>query len=229
MWYQTPGESMKLSLILAQARTGELAGLSAVDKTDEKIVGYINLGLIALYNRFQLSTEEAIITLRPDIPKNIYTMNSTDPDVKVNNAAMADDEFMSIIAAYDSAGEEIPINDDNNPYSVFTVSYNQVQVPLLVDDGHISIIYRKNPKLVTYVDNGSGAATEADVPLPVQFLEPLLHYIGYRAHGAVDGNVQAENSTHYTRYMAACNALEVAGVLTADDTISAPVWAKGFV
>ena len=214
---------MKLSFILEQARSGELAGLSTVDKTDEKVVSYINLALIALYNRFQLATEEAIITLRPDIPKNVYTLNSTDADVRVAGQPMTDDEFMSIIAAYEDNGAEIPINDDANPYSIFTVSYNQVQVPLLVDNGYISIVYRKNPKLVT------STAGTTDVPLPMQFLEPLLHYVGYRAHGAVDGNINTENNTHYTRYIAACNMLEAAGVLTADDTISAPIRTKGYV
>ena len=214
---------MKLSFILEQARSGELAGLSTVDKTDEKVVSYINLALIALYNRFQLATEEAIITLRPDIPKNVYTLNSTDADVRVAGQPMTDDEFMSIIAAYEDNGTEIPVNDDANPYSIFTVSYNQVQVPLLVDNGYISIVYRKNPKLVT------STVGTTDVPLPMQFLEPLLHYVGYRAHGAVDGNVNAENNTHYTRYITSCNILESAGVLTADDTISAPIRTKGYV
>lgn len=214
---------MKLSFILEQARSGELAGLSTVDKTDEKVVSYINLALIALYNRFQLATEEAIITLRPDIPKNVYTLNSTDADVRVAGQPMTDDEFMSIIAAYEDNGAEIPVNDDANPYSIFTVSYNQVQVPLLVDNGYISIVYRKNPKLVT------STVGTTDVPLPMQFLEPLLHYVGYRAHGAVDGNVNAENNTHYTRYITSCNILESTGVLTADDTISAPIRTKGYV
>lgn len=220
---------MKLSLVLAQARAGELAGLSKVDKTDEKLVGYINLGLIALYNRFQLSTDEAIIRLRPDIPKNIYTFNSTDADVTVNGHAMTDDEFMSIAAAYEEDGTDIPINHEGNPKSLFTVSYNQVQVPLLASSGFISVIYRKNPTLVTYVDNGQGDAVDTDIPLPMQLLEVLLHYMGYRAHGAVDGNIQAENNTHYTRYLAACHAVDMTGVLTADDTMSLPVEAKGFV
>ena len=220
---------MKLSLILAQARSGELAGLSTVDKTDEKIVGYINLGLIALYNRFQLSTEEAVITLRPDIPKNIYTLNSTDADVRVAGQPMTDDEFMCIVSAYEEDGIDIPINHEGNPYSLFTVSYNQVQVPLLANSGYISLLYRKNPVLVAYTDNGSGSAVDCYVPLPLQLLEPLLHYIGYRAHGAVDGNINTENNTHYTRYLAACNQAADMGVITADDTVSASVESKGFV
>ncbi len=45
---------MKLLSIINQVRNGELSSLSAARKTDEKIVSYINTGLIALYNRFPL-------------------------------------------------------------------------------------------------------------------------------------------------------------------------------
>lgn len=102
---------MKLSFLLEQARNGELAVFSDKDKTDDKIVGYINLALIALYSRFQLATEEAIVRLRPDIPKTIYTMDSTDADVRVGGQAMQDDQFMSIVSAYNEDGSEIVVND----------------------------------------------------------------------------------------------------------------------
>lgn len=220
---------MKLSLLLQQLRAGELASLSTKDKTDEKIVMYINMALVALYSRFQLSTEEAIVTLRPDIAKTVYTMDSTDADVRVNNQPMADDEFMSIIAAYNEDGSLIDVNDDKNPGSIFTVSYNKLQIPILEDNAYVSIIYRRNPTLVAYVDNGSGGATEQTVPLPVQLLEPLCHYVGYRAHGAVDGKLTTENNSHYTRYEVACKRIEELGTLTADDTKMCTVASKGFI
>jgi len=219
---------MKLSLILQQARSGELSSLSAKDKTDEKIVTYINLALIALYGRFQLSSEEAIITLRPDIAKVIYTLDSSDHDVKVGTRYMTDEEFMSIVAAFDESGNQLVVNDNKDVTSILTVGYNQVQIPLLDYSGYVSIIYRKNPDLVVYVDN-RGSATEADVNLPLQLLEALLHYVGYRAHGAVDGNINTENNTHYMRFEKACQRAEELGVMTADDTMSLSVQAKGYV
>lgn len=220
---------MKLSFVLQQARTGELASLSERDKSDEVVVGYINLALIALHGRFQLITEEAIVTLRPDIAKTVYTLSSGDSDVTVAGQPMNDDEFMSIISAFNEDGSEIIINDTEDPFSILTVSYNQIQVPLLEKNSYISIIYRKNPTLVTYVDNGSGKAVDTDVKLPMQLLEPLLHYIGYRAHGAVNGAINTEYNTHYMRYEAACRRAEELGVITADDTVYKSVQVKGFV
>ncbi len=220
---------MKLSLVIRQARSGELASVSIKNTTDEKIVDYLNLALIALYNRFQLATEEAIITLRPDIPKTVYTFDSTDADVKVAGQPMVDDSFMAVVAAWDEDGVQISINDNSDPRSIFTVGYNQVQVPLLGDMAHVSVIYRTNPPLVEYVDDGNGNAVDTNIKLPMQLLEAALHYIGYRAHGAIDGSIQAETSTHYTRFVAACNLAAELGVLTADDVVNKSFHSKGFL
>lgn len=220
---------MKLSFILSQARNGELAGLSQIDKSDEKVIEYINLGLIALYTRFQLVTEEAIISLHAMPAKTIYTLDSTDPDVQVNGAAMPTDDCMVILEAYGEGGSRIPINDDTNPLSLFTVAYNKLQIPLLEDNTYISIIYKKNPTMVQFIDAGQGAATETNVELPTVLLEPLLHYIGYRAHGAVNGSVQTENSTHYTRYEASCNKVLEMGGLPVDDNSTTALYRKGFL
>lgn len=220
---------MKLSLVLAQARSGELDSLSKKDKTDEKVVGYINLALVALYSRFQLATEEAIIRLRPDLPKTIYTMNSTDADVRVNGLAMTDDEFMSVVAAYNEDGTAIKVNDEKSPYGIFTVSYNQLQIPLLDTNTFVSVIYRQNPALVVPTYDANGDVEEADVPVPLQLLECLLHYVGYRAHGAVNGAINTEHNTHYMRYEAACKQAEQLGILTPDDVNHDSVEKKGYV
>ena len=219
---------MKLSFILDQARNGELKSLSTKDKTDEVIVGYINLALVALYSRFQLKTEEAIITLETNPARTVYTLDSADTAVRVNGAPMPDDDVMSIIDAFDESGRHVAINDEKDPFSIYTVSYNQVQIPLVNEGTYISIIYRKNPTLVTYTETNN-VTDEKVVELPLQLLEPMLHYIGYRAHGAVDGKLNTENNTHYMRFEKSCERAQELGVLTADDVVGVGVTDKGFV
>ncbi len=219
---------MKLSFILDQARNGELKSLSTKDKTDEVIVGYINLALVALYSRFQLKTEEAIITLETNPARTVYTLDSTDTAVRVNGVPMPDNDVMSIIDAFDESGRHVAINDEKDPFSIYTVSYNQVQIPLVNEGTYISIIYRKNPTLVTYTETNN-VTDEKVVELPLQLLEPMLHYIGYRAHGAVDGKLNTENNTHYMRFEKSCERAQELGVLTADDVVGVSVTDKGFV
>ena len=219
---------MKLSFILDQARNGELKSLSTKDKTDEVIVGYINLALVALYSRFQLKTEEAIITLETNPARTVYTLDSTDTAVRVNGVPMPDNDVMSIIDAFDESGRHVAINDEKDPFSIYTVSYNQVQIPLVNEGTYISIIYRKNPTLVTYTETNN-VTDEKIIELPLQLLEPMLHYIGYRAHGAVDGKLNTENNTHYMRFEKSCERAQELGVLTADDVVGVNVTDKGFV
>ena len=219
---------MKLSLILQQARSGELSSLSAKDKTDEKVVTYINLALIALYSRFQLKTEEAIIALELNPARTIYTLDHTDAAVKVNGLAMADNDVMSILEVYDEGGNRVPINDEKSPYSVYTISYNKLQIPLINENTYLSVIYRQNPTLVEYTATGD-VTDDKEVEIPLQLLEATLHYIGYRAHGALDGNINTENNTHYMRFEKACDKARELGVFTADDTVYSSVESKGFV
>jgi len=220
---------MKLSLILEQARAGELASASDKDKTDRKIVSYTNLALIALYNKFQLATEEAIVTLQTDPARTLYKMDGTDANVLVKGELLREDEFMAIAAAYNEDGTTINVNDDSDPASIFTVTYNQLQIPVLANNAYVSVLYRQNPEMVTYVDDGSGNATDTSVKLPMQLLEAMLHYIGYRAHGAIKGSVDNESSTHYTRFLEACDRAESNGILTADNTVGSSVESKGFM
>lgn len=218
---------MKLSFILAQARSGELKSLSPKDKTDEVIVDYINLALIALYSKFQLKTEEAIIALQTNPPKTLYTLDGTDSSVTVGGSPMEEDDLMSIICAYNEAGTKCPINDEKDEYSIHTVSYNQIQVPLLSTNTYISVIYRKNPKLIVHEEAG-GETVDKQVEIPMQLLEPMLHYIGYRAHGSLDGSLTTENNSHYMRYKASCEECLKMGVLTPDDVSSPSIQQKGF-
>jgi len=220
---------MKLSLILEQARAGELSAVSAKDKTDRKIVSYINLAMVALYNKFQLVTEEAIIALQTDATKTVYSLDGSDPDVTVAGLPMEEDGFMAIVSAFNEDGTEAYINDESQASSLYTISYNRLQIPLIAEHAYVSILYRKNPRLITYVDDGTQHAVDTQVDIPLQLLDAMLHYIGYRAHGAIDGNIQAETNTHYTRFMTACEAAVLGGIITPDDTKLQSVESKGFL
>lgn len=205
---------MTVREVMLLARSGELSQLSPSIKDDDTaVVGFINLGMLELYKRFPLRTEEAIITLRE--AKTIYKLDGTDADV-----ALADPYFY-LIAAYGSKRDDassledlvLPINEEDNPFSVNTVSYKEVQVPLITAGALISLIYVPKPVKVLV------AGLDVELDIPDQFVEPLLHYIGYRAHGAMDGNIQTESNTHYVRFEASCNRLKELGVGMAPDDI----------
>ena len=201
---------MTVQNIISLAQVGELRQLAVKDDT-EAIIGFINLGLLELYKRFNIRIDEAIITLQDT--KTIYALDGTDVDVD-----MPDDNFMLVVGATGEAEsgiwEDLPINDSGNAYSVNTVDFNKVQIPIATAGSLVSIAYLAKPNPV-YSDN---LADEID--LPEQLIEPLLNYIGYRGHGSIDGNIQTESNTHYMRFEASCNKARELGVAVTADTMS---------
>ena len=215
---------MRLQSIIKKARNRELKNLSAKDKSDDVIVDYINIALIALYTRFQMKTEEVVLNLKTN--KTVYKLDGSDVDVYKDGVLMVYPNIMKVVKAFDERGK-ISINKDEDPLSIYTISYDSIQVPFAKTGEHIGLIYTAGPDEVEFVDSGDGTAVDTNVPIPPQMLEAMLHHIGYSAHGSVDGNVQAENTTHLTRFEAACNKLEALGLVPQDD-IDMGIHRKGF-
>lgn len=225
---------MKLTFILSQARSGELKALSPKDKTDEVVISYINLAMLSLYTRFFIKTEEAILALQDG--KTLYRLDPSDPDVRVKGEPMVEGDVITVINAFDEAGELLPINDVNNtPLGIYTASYDTVQVPYSATGAFLSLIYQQNPTMLigeSICDSKGVLLPEAintSVEIPSQLLEPLLHYIGYRAHGSVEGSINDENNTHYMRYIASCTRIDKAGTMSLENMPSRDVEVKGFI
>lgn len=201
--------------VITLARAGELLQLSPAIKNDDNVmVGFLNLALVELYKRFQLRSGEAIITLRNG--KTIYKLDGTDPDVQM------DEPYFYIISAYGSPDPDVitqqfsdvlPINSEEDIYSVNTISYNEVQIPLVTEGALISIIYAAKPAKVL------PTTLDEELPIPDEYIEAILHYIGYRAHGSMDGNIQAESNTHYMRFEKSCEKIKELGVGVAPDDL----------
>ncbi len=217
---------MTANEVIALARVGELSKLSIAIKDDNTVLfGFINLGLVELYKRFPLKNDEAIVTLRDG--KTIYKLDGTDPDVSMG------EPFMYLLGAYEDGTDNdfsasalsLPINEEDNIYSVNSISYNSIQIPLVTTGAYISLIYVAKPTKVTAL------TLNEELDLPDQMIEALLHYIGYRAHGAMDANIQTESNTHYMRFEASCNKLKELGVGIAPDDVSmnSRISMKGFV
>ena len=217
---------MTANEVIALAKVGELSKLSIAIKDDNTVLlGFINLGLVELYKRFPLKNDEAIVALRDG--KTIYKLDGTDTDVSMG------EPFMYLLGAYEDGTDtdfsasalSLPINEEDNIYSVNSISYNSIQIPLVTTGAYISLIYVAKPTKVTAL------TLNEELDLPDQMIEALLHYIGYRAHGAMDANIQTESNTHYMRFEASCNKLKELGVGIAPDDVSmnSRISMKGFV
>jgi hypothetical protein len=202
---------MTVADVIEYAKYGELAQLGVIvnlKSTDpievvdaeKQVLSYINLGLIELYKRFDLRTEEMVIELQENT--TIYTISNSN--------------FNSVYSVYGEDGKELSLNNQDDPLSILTPSYNTIQVPNPVTGAAIYVIYNASPTALVW----SSTLSTAVVTLPSVMLEAMLHYVGYRAHGAMNGNVDGENNTHYIRFEASCSKLKEIGAFTDDTLVS---------
>ena len=212
---------MTVQEVIDMAKFGELRNLKLGNLEDRAIVSYINLGLIELYKRFPLSVKETVIELI-DGGSSEYTLPS---------------DCMWLVSAFGEVPEDAPetyyneldINNENNPLSVNTVSWNKVQLPVEIEGSYVSLIYIAAPdatQKVTY--NEDGLYLQEELQLPAQLIESLLFYIGYRAQGAMDGNIQSESNTHYMRFDKSCQKIKTEGMFTNDNLDMTRVTDRGF-
>ena len=187
---------MIINDIVTQLKYGELRSVASKDDVPAMLT-YINLAMVALYGRFKISRKEQIINLEDNI--SLYTLN---------------DDIMTIEAVYNEV-EEVSLNEDDDVFGVFTPSYDTLQVPNASTGTQLSVLYVANPISAVY-DTDDATTLSQTIRLPKQLLEPLLHYIGYRAHGSMNGDIKAENNTHYMRYEASCRRILDAGLIRID-------------
>ena len=203
------GEFAQLSI----AEKLDSTDVAIVEKAERQVLSYINLGLIELYKRFDLRTEETVISMLEN--QTIYTITPT------NVAGAGGDDTLSalpgdfnhVLAAYDESGAEYNINKEEDALSVLTPSWNTVQIPNPVAGEAVFVMYNSSADRITW-ETSSAVTLAKQVELPPVMAEALLHYVGYRGHGARDGSVQAENNTHYNRFNASCARIKTLGMTT---------------
>jgi hypothetical protein len=203
---------MKLSDIITIAKHSELNTLAVKDNA-AAIISFINLGLLELYSQFELYSEEYLVELQDGV--TIYDLP---------------ENFMFISGAFEEpvdASENsrpLPINEEGNPFSINTINFKQIQVPLNLTGAYISVIYIPKPPLFTIAD------LEEELPLPDQLVQPLLNFIAYKGHGAIRVEGQGDSDVYFTRFRRSCDERKSQGVAIASDDMSMDtrIFTRGF-
>lgn len=154
---------MRIDHIIDTIQTGELRNLEWV-KDPKVVLNNINMALLELYKRFPILTDEHIVPLKAG--KTIYNMP---------------ENFMYIMNAYEEVDDNsfdhgvrpVAVNEEENAFSINTISYNQVGIPLVQNYTYISIIYGASPDYV-YQNTGKTALS-------------IDYYIPKRATSAIPG------------------------------------------
>lgn len=195
---------MKLQDIVNAARYSELSSI-AIKDNDAAIVTFLNLGMLELYKRFPLKQKEYVVALQP----NTYVYQLP-PDYMYILDAFDDSDIL--LEKPDATLVELKINDSSDDLGVFISGFQELQVPTLDGRSLVSIIYVAKPFSYSPDD------MDVEVDLPDTLINCLLHYIGYKGHLGIRGDVQAETNAHWIRFDRACNEARAFGVAFPSDS-----------
>jgi hypothetical protein len=206
---------MYLQEIFDQLTYGELSQLSmgggaagVIDETNyPRVLTHINLGLTALYKRFNLKEKRLAIALQPDV--DTYLLNVV--DILKIERILTDAEF------------ELPLNHEGDAYSCFTPTLTTLHIPkVLMKQGPslpdeykthgLTVVYRADhPKIANKF--GMLQPETKHVELPSSHLQALLYYVASRAHNPIGmtGEFNSGNNW-YAKYEAECRDLETQGL-----------------
>lgn len=202
---------MTLSEIFSQLAYGELSqlalGRNSEGELDENnypvLVSHINLGLSALYKRFNL--KEGRLTFPLTQEGNVYKLGVTDLN-KIEQVITAE-------------GTSLKLNDETDPYSCFTPSMDTIRVPQKIVDkdpdvpekyrtSELLVVYRANHPKITLV-NGFINPDTTELELPYTHLEALLYFVASRVNNPI-GMVNEFNAGNNwaAKYEMECQKLE---------------------
>lgn len=218
---------MKLSEIFTQLSLGELSqislgGLPAGELNSlgqDKLVAHVNLGLLALYKRFNL--KEGRLAFALETGRILYPLN-TDSDVQfveVDGVEFADD-ILKVEKVLTDGDFELGLNDASSIYSCFTPSASTLRVSPYVagqfdsipdeyKTSSLTVVYRaSHPIIVKRGDTFNPARVE--VELPYSHLDALLLNIASRIHNPIGMTNEFHAGNSYAaKYEKACEALEL--------------------
>lgn len=236
---------MLLSEIFEQLTYGELAqiNLGGADVGEilpvhyARVVSHINMGLTALHTRFLLREDEVIV--QEDSTIEMYNLTYahavSNPAVNSLPRYIADsvvtpfqDNVIMVERILNEAGEVVPLNDSDEPLSLFLPRHNIIQQPNPDSSNSLSVIYRANhEKLV--VDESTDPATVI-VHLPPSYLQALMYFVAGRIMAPMGTDAGGNEGDKYMAlFDMECRNLEKYGVLQGDANANRTLEKDGWV
>lgn len=219
---------MQLADIFEQLTYGELKQFSIggfeqggiQPENYPEVITHINMGMTALYAKFPIYERE--VGIQQQEGNTLYELDSkysvSAADPTVLNPYIIDtvekpflDDVMRIYEAYDELGEPLPLNDLDDDTSLFTPSYDSIQIPYPVATNMIFIVYRASHVNIP-LDITDPSTVEVELPIVLQ--EALLSYVASRVHGSKTGDTGMQESLNLlAKYERICDIVEEKNLL----------------
>lgn len=162
------------------------------------IISYINEGLLDLHDKFPLKIDTVYLDLVPG--KTTYEISSEhqmDSDMKPTwnkylwkgHNKKYEDNLLKIIEIYTTSGRELSINNDLDPLSIVTPTYNTIKIPNYKKSWELCITYLAKHAVIKDIND--------KIVLPPT-LEPALQtYVAYKVYNAINSAEAVQTSSRY--------------------------------
>ena len=222
---------MKVSQFLSFVRDSELSNLSSNSFTDDRLISFMNLGIIELSKRFRLATK--VETIQTSMYTHIYTLRYSDV---INILDIIDSTGKSLIPQRTSDSESYDYKlMSNNSFLlkrkfdyVESITHTKVKGGELEDlqevqapDLSLVVVYSAIADLVT--------DKEDDLPIPELFIEALMSYVGYKSYRTLGANGQNDSSEKWKVFEYCCSLVTNSSYAGNDIILGNSVQSKGFV
>ena len=182
-----------------------------------RLITLVNAGLVDLYTQFPLRTRD--LTLQLQEAQNIYPLTSAYAESNTGSIEVKyildgtsiykfTDNILSIDNVYNEIGEEVPLNNLNEPLSVFTPSVTELQVPYLERENMLSLVYRATPDII---DLSLLDPTLEEVDLPYHFMDAITSYVAWKMYTPIDSAENPKALSHQSQYISAINLIKQTG------------------
>lgn len=204
-----------------------------------QLVSLTNMGLQALHRRFHLIESEVVIRTYSDL--TLYPLRKIHADTDSTTGVrkfIADsiqrpflEDVAKILGTYDEIGTPIPLNDKDASISLWTPSYDTIQIPGPEDDGAVFILYRANHAKLSPGPIGGPADLNQEITLPATLTQALAAYVAYLVLSPKVGQeMSGKGAEQFQIYESICAEVESQDLASTSDVENhSKLQERGFV
>lgn len=178
-----------------------------------RVVNYINDALLRIYTKFVLKTK--VLILKPVEHITVYHLRkrfaasqfgiSAEPYLYIMDTVDEpfEQDVIKVISVYDTFNKEVPLNDLEQPRSVFTPQVEMLQIPWASNSDVLALSYQARHTLLTHTDY------QGIVDLPDILTPALTAYIAYLFYSHLNtAESTAKAKEHLDRFERICSDVE---------------------
>lgn len=235
---------MTLNDLFTDLALGELSNLSVSENNTiiaekrPQVVVYANEALLALYSRFVLIEKDMLVEMR-EATTNYHLLkryaisqydesNPTDrwslPYIIDGLAEPFTEDVIKILSVYNSFGIKLPLNDLENPMSVFNPQSTVLQVPFPIAGQALAIEYQAKHPILSHCDCND------EIYLPEVLHRALKAYIASKMFMHMNTQEStAKGQEHSMNYEMIClEVVEKDLVSSSSSTTNLKLFKRGF-